>query len=49
MIAEVLRAAMLVLKDFRWLPASKRPVDLLQSNPDAVIEAARRDAVGSAM
>lgn len=32
-----------------WLPASKRPVDLLQSNPDAVIEAARRDAAGSAM
>ena len=32
-----------------WLPASKRPVDLLPSNPDAVIEAARRDAAGSAM
>jgi hypothetical protein len=32
-----------------WLPGSKRPVDLLQSNPDEVIKAARRDAAGSAM
>ena len=32
-----------------WLPGSLRPVDLLRSSPDAVIEAARRDAAGSAM
>ena len=32
-----------------WLQGSKRPVDLLESNPDAVIEAARRDAAGSAV
>jgi len=31
-----------------WLPDSARPVDLLGSHPDAVIEAARRDAAGSA-
>jgi len=31
-----------------WLPDSARPVDLLNSNPEAVIEAARRDAAGSA-
>jgi len=31
-----------------WLPDSARPVDLLNSYPEAVIEAARRDAAGSA-
>ncbi len=31
-----------------WLPRSARPVDLLESNPQAVIDAARRDAAGSA-
>jgi hypothetical protein len=31
-----------------WLPGSARPVDLLQSVPDAVVEAARRDAQGPA-
>jgi hypothetical protein len=31
-----------------WLPDSARPVDLLASNPQAVIEAARRDAAESA-
>lgn len=31
-----------------WLPDSARPVDLLGSHPEAVIEAARRDAAGSA-
>ncbi|MDR2208735.1 MAG: hypothetical protein LBE22_07185 [Azoarcus sp.] len=31
-----------------WLPDSARPVDLLGSCPEAVIEAARRDSVGSA-
>jgi hypothetical protein len=30
-----------------WLPDSARPVDLLASNPQAVIEAAQRDAAGS--
>jgi len=30
-----------------WLPDSARPVDLLDSHPEAVIEAARRDAAGS--
>jgi hypothetical protein len=30
-----------------WLPGQARPVDLLGSAPDAVIEAARRDAAGS--
>ncbi|MDT3678867.1 MAG: hypothetical protein ROZ64_08530 [Burkholderiaceae bacterium] len=30
-----------------WLPNSARPVDLLVSDPQAVIEAARRDAVES--
>lgn len=32
-----------------WLPDSARPVDLLTANPGAVIEAARRDAAGSAV
>lgn len=32
-----------------WLVGSKRPVDLLASDPAAVIEAARRDAGGSAV
>jgi hypothetical protein len=31
-----------------WLPDSARPVDLLNSHPEAVIEAARRDAEGNA-
>lgn len=31
-----------------WLPDSARPVDLLARDPQAVIEAARRDAGGSA-
>lgn len=31
-----------------WLPSQARPVDLLASAPDAVVEAARRDAAGSA-
>jgi hypothetical protein len=31
-----------------WLPGQARPVDLLESAPDAVLEAARRDAAGSA-
>ena len=31
-----------------WLPGQARPVDLLESNPDAVVQAARRDAAGSA-
>jgi hypothetical protein len=31
-----------------WLPDSARPVDLLGSHPEAVIEAARRDSGGSA-
>lgn len=31
-----------------WLPGQARPVDLLSSNPDAVVEAAHRDAAGSA-
>ncbi|MCL2590928.1 MAG: hypothetical protein FWD67_08650 [Betaproteobacteria bacterium] len=31
-----------------WLPDGARPVDLLESHPEAVIEAARRDAAGSA-
>jgi hypothetical protein len=31
-----------------WLPDSARPVDLLASDPQAVIAAARRDAEGSA-
>ena len=31
-----------------WLPDSARPVDLLASNPQAVVEAAKRDAEGSA-
>ena len=31
-----------------WLPGSARPVDLLASDPQAVIEAARHDAAGSA-
>lgn len=31
-----------------WLPGSARPVDLLASDPEMVIEAARRDATGSA-
>ena len=31
-----------------WLPGRPRPVDLLASTPDAVIEAARLDAAGSA-
>jgi hypothetical protein len=31
-----------------WLPDSARPVDLLNSHPEAVIEAARRDCGGSA-
>lgn len=31
-----------------WLPGSARPVDLLARNPEAVIEAARQDAAGSA-
>ena len=30
-----------------WLPDDARPVDLLKSDPKAVVEAARRDAVGS--
>lgn len=30
-----------------WLPGQARPVDLLESAPDAVVHAARRDAVGS--
>lgn len=31
-----------------WLPDSARPVDLLKSDPQAVIDAARREAEGSA-
>lgn len=31
-----------------WLTGQARPVDLLESAPDAVLEAARRDAAGSA-
>ncbi|MCB5363049.1 hypothetical protein H0484_04680 [Pusillimonas sp. CC-YST705] len=31
-----------------WLPGSARPVDLLTQNPQAVIEAAHREAEGSA-
>lgn len=31
-----------------WLPGQARPVDLLESAPDAVVQAARRDAAGSA-
>lgn len=31
-----------------WLPDSARPVDLLTSDPQGVVEAARRDAEGSA-
>ncbi len=31
-----------------WLPGQARPVDLLESDPDAVVQAARRDAAGSA-
>ena len=31
-----------------WLPGSARPVDLLDSHPEAIIEAARRDTGGSA-
>jgi hypothetical protein len=31
-----------------WLPGHARPVDLLESAPDAVVQAARRDAAGSA-
>jgi hypothetical protein len=30
-----------------WLRGQARPVDLLESDPDAVVEAARRDASGS--
>ncbi len=31
-----------------WLPGQARPVDLLESASDAVVQAARRDATGSA-
>ena len=31
-----------------WLPGQARPVDLLESAPDAVVQAARRDGAGSA-
>ena len=31
-----------------WLPGQARPVDLLESAPDAVVQAARREAAGSA-
>ena len=31
-----------------WLPGQARPVDLLESAPDAVVQAAKRDAAGSA-
>lgn len=31
-----------------WLPGQARPVDLLESDPDAVLLAAQRDAAGSA-
>ena len=31
-----------------WLPRRARPVDLLESAPDAVVQAARHDAAGSA-
>jgi hypothetical protein len=31
-----------------WLPGQARPADLLDSQPDAVLQAARRDAQGSA-
>jgi hypothetical protein len=31
-----------------WLPRQARPVDLLESSPDSVVEAAARDAQGSA-
>jgi hypothetical protein len=31
-----------------WLPGQARPVDLLESAADAVVQAARRDAAGSA-
>jgi hypothetical protein len=30
-----------------WLPGQARPVDLLASAPDAVVQAAQRDAAGS--
>ena len=32
-----------------WLPKQARPVDLLEDNPDAVVQAAQRDAGGSAV
>ena len=32
-----------------WLPSQARPVDVLASDPHAVVEAARRDADGSAV
>lgn len=32
-----------------WLPEQARPVDLLESNPEAVLQAARREAAGSAV
>jgi hypothetical protein len=31
-----------------WLPGQARPVDLLESAPDTIVQAARRDAAGSA-
>lgn len=31
-----------------WLPGQARPVDLLKFAPDAIVQAARRDAAGSA-
>ena len=31
-----------------WLPGQARPVDLLASSPDAVVQAAQRDAAASA-
>ena len=31
-----------------WLPGQARPVDLLESAPEAVLQAAKRDAAGSA-
>ena len=32
-----------------WLAKQARPVDLLADNPDAVVQAAQRDAAGSAV
>lgn len=41
------KLAMWFVSNNGWLPGTARPVDLLESNPGAVVEAARRDAAGS--